>query len=328
MPTNRAPAAGLLLALAAALLPGPADAAALTSYIASRLPWRSGAAGAGLAFAPWRHRALDVLVLYAPHRDWWSMSNYLQGPSLKNLVRWTPQTVLSLAMVPASAKGQFAACAAGAFDPYFRQFGQLMAQDGAGRAVVRLGIEPNVGSASHPWGVDSVDQIPAWVGCFRREAAALKATAPGLRIEWTMAKRGKLPVNLLAMYPGDDAVDLVGVHYYDTGPVKSTQALWDQYYDATWNGGPWGLGTWLAAARAHGKGLAVSEWGVWDNGQGAAAADDPVYIRNMYGFFRAHADRLEYESYFDDRPGVNQIFPVGAFPRASAAYQQLWATGQ
>ena len=39
------------------------------------------------------------------------------------------------------------------------------------------------------------------------------------------------------MYPGDDVVDLWGVHYYDTGPQKSTQAIWDQYYDATYNGG-------------------------------------------------------------------------------------------
>jgi len=327
MPASRAPAA-LLLALAAALLPAPAGAAALTSYIASRLPWRSGAAGTGLAFAPWRHRALDVLVVYAQHQSWWAMSTYLQSRAFKGQVDWTPQLVLSLGLVPGSAKGQFAPCATGAFDAYYRQFGQLMAQAGAGRAVVRLGIEPNVGSASHPWGVDSADQIADWVGCFRREAAALKSAAPGLKIEWTMAKRGKLPVNLLALYPGDDAVDLLGVHYYDTGPEKSTQALWDKFYMATANGGPWGLGTWLAAAKAHGKGLAVSEWGVWDQGQGPAAADDPLYVRNMYAFFRANADAIEYESYFDDRPGVHQIFPVGAFPRASTAYQQLWAAGQ
>ena len=50
---------------------------------------------------------------------------------------------------------------------------------------------------------------------------------------------------MLAMYPGDDVVDVVGVHYYDSGPEKSTQALWDQYYNATYNGGPWGLGAWL-----------------------------------------------------------------------------------
>ena len=33
------------------------------------------------------------------------------------------------------------------------------------------------------------------------------------------------------MYPGDDLVDLWGVHYYDTGPEKNTQAIWNKYYE-------------------------------------------------------------------------------------------------
>src|SRR5690349_13556353 len=97
--------------------------------------------GPSQAFATWRRRALDALVLYVPHQDWYAMSTYFQGPTLQHLSRWTPQTVVSLGMVPGSAKGQFAGCAAGAFDFYYRQFGRLMIQDGAGQAVVRLGIE-------------------------------------------------------------------------------------------------------------------------------------------------------------------------------------------
>ena len=34
----------------------------------------------------------------------------------------------------------------------------------------------------------------------------------------------------------------------------------------TYNGDLWGLGTWLAAARAHRKKLGVAEWGVWQPG--------------------------------------------------------------
>ena len=84
----------------------------------------------------------------------------------------------------------------------------------------------------------------------------------------------------LDLYPGDDVVDVIGAHYYDSGPEKNTQALWDEYY-RTFNGGPWGIGTWLAFAREHGKRLGMAEWGVWDQGQGARA-DDPVYMDNMY----------------------------------------------
>ena len=58
------------------------------------------------------------------------------------------------------------------------------------------------------------------------------------------------------MYPGDDVVDLIGVHYYDTGPLKNTQAIWDKYYNITYNNGPWGLGAWLKFARDHKKKIA------------------------------------------------------------------------
>ena len=87
-------------------------------------------------------------------------------------------------------------------------------------------------------------------------------------------------------------VDLWGVHYYDSGPLMNTQTRWDAAYTRTFNGGPWGLGTWLQAARQHGKKLAVSEWGVWQQaGQAAAAADDPVYVDNVFRFFGANAAR-------------------------------------
>ena len=89
----------------------------------------------------------------------------------------------------------------------------------------------------------------------------------------------------MQMYPGDDLVDIMGVHYYDSGPEKNTQATWDQYYNITYNGQPWGIGTWLAAAQAHGKRLGVAEWGVWAQGL-RRWADDPVYIANMYKFFK------------------------------------------
>ena len=196
-------------------------------------------------------------------------------------------------LLPTSNKGQFAQCAAGAFDGSFRQIGANLKAAGAQGTVVRLGWEANIGSDSHPWGVDTADQVPAYKACWRRAAAALKAGGPGLNIEWTSAKKTQnTALHVLDMYPGDDVVDVVGVHYYDSGPEKNTQALWDKYYNITFNGGPWGLGTWLAFAKAHGKQLGIAEWGLWrQGGLSAAQADDPVYIDNMYRFFRANAGR-------------------------------------
>src|SRR4051794_28874715 len=128
--------------------------------------------------------------------------------------------------------------------------------------------------------------------------------------------------------PGDDVVDLWGVHYYDSGPQKGTQALWDQYYGLSDNGGPWGIGAWLAAAQAHGKELGVGEWGLWrQDGQAAPAADDPVYIDNMYRFFRDHAPAIAYETYFDAM-GVHALCPGVPFPAAAARYRADWSLGR
>ena len=124
-------------------------------------------------------------------------------------------------------------------------------------------------------------------------------------------------------------VDLWGVHYYDSGPLMNSQPLWDAAYRRTFNGGPWGLGAWLQAATTpveqggHGKRLAVSEWGVWQRGgQTAAAADDPVYVHNMWQFFQANAASIAYESYLSS--AGHALCPNTSYPNAAAQYQADW----
>src|SRR3954447_17444072 len=182
------------------------------------------------------------------------MVAFTAGGYWRAKARLAPLTVVSLSLLTSSTKGQFAQCAAGQFDGSFRQIGANLRGSGARGLVVRLGWEANIGSDAHPWGVDGPAQVPAYRACWRRAAEALKAGGPGLLLEWTNAKRTRnLDLHVMQMYPGDDVVDVMGVHYYDTDPVKDTQALWDEYYDATYNDGPWGLGTWLQFARSHRK---------------------------------------------------------------------------
>jgi hypothetical protein len=253
-----------LAALVAPLLPdaralGQFDAAEITSPILSGLPWRSGASCGEPGFAAWRGgRALDVNVSFVRHASWQEMFSFLSTAYYRGVARQTPQLVSSLALLPHSEKKQHAACAAGAFDANFRQIGSLLTQAGAGNAIVRLGWEPNIGSDSHPWGIDSAAEIPAYVECFRHAVTALRTTAPGLKIEWTNAKKGGLPVSVLAAYPGDAYVDLFGVHYYDNDPAMPTQAAWDEILNATRRnvGGPHGIAQWLSTAQAYGKKLA------------------------------------------------------------------------
>ena len=198
--------------------------------------------------------------------------------------------------------------------------------------MVRLGWEANIGSGVHPWGVDTADQVPAYVQCWRHAALALKTGGPRLNLEWTNAKKTQnKALSVLAMYPGNDVVDLIGVHYYDTGPLKNTQTIWDKYYSMTFNGGPWGLGTWLKFAQDHGKKLGVGEWGIKQlSGQTSAMADDPVYMDNMYKFFHNNADAIAYETYFngDTTSGGHKLCPSTVYPNAVAVYQNDWGLGQ
>jgi hypothetical protein len=271
---------------------------------------------------------MDVHVGFVEHDTWERMFRHFRGGYFRAFVRRTPQVVVSMPMMPRSARRQLAACGGGQFDATFRQFGALLVEAGAGGAIIRLGWEANIGSRSHPWGIDGTGDVADYKRCFQREAAALRSAAPGVTIEWTNAKRGALPISVLETYPGDAAVDLVGVHYYNNRPKIVTERDWAARYAATHNGGPWGLGGWLAAAKARGKRLAVGEWGQWTRGgESFAQADQPVYVDAMHRFFRANAGDIAYENYFNCRD-QHRIYPTTGLPRSSDRYRQLWSSGR
>lgn len=317
-------ALGAALGALAAPMSAP-SAANIDSPILSGLPWRSGAS-ADPDFGTWRGRRLDVRVVFIEHDSFDMMRKKLKGNQLRTNAAQTPQAVVSLAMLPRDRPGQHEACAGGEFDDEYREFGMLLVEAGAGAAVVRLGWEANGGPGNHPWGISDAAEVDDYIGCFRREALALKSAAPNLKIEWTNAKKGQLPISVLETYPGDDVVDIWGAHFYDTGPRKATQAVWDDYVvRENRRGGPWGLATWLREAKARGKKLAVSEWGMWNNGD-PAPPDDPVYIENMYCFFRANAADIAYENYYN-RAMAHQIYPSDQYPLGRAKYQELWSRG-
>src|SRR3954463_2238370 len=160
--------------------------------------------------------------------------------------------------------------------------------DGPHRRLDRVAQEMMGGEHSHPWGVDHASQIPAYLGCWRHAAAALKQGGPAIQVEFNSARVTRNPeFKSLDLYPGDDAADGWSIQYYDGGPLKSTQAIWDKIYAKTDNKDLFGLGTWLTAAKAHSKTFAVAEWGVWRQSDlTSAQADDPVFVDNMYRFFR------------------------------------------
>ena len=323
-----------LAAALALLAAAPALAIDLASPTVSGLPWRSGMSCAGPEQEAWRGRKLDVTVMFIPSESWDGMLKWLKSSYFKSKLGLAPQPVISMPMMP-HPEGQHVVCAGGAFDDHFRQMGLVLNADprSAG-AVIRLGWEFNRGSRNHPWGVDSPDDIPNYIACFRREVEALRSTAPRLLIEWAIGRETKMGADPFVAYPGGDVVDMIGFHYYDNarGPRQRTQAEFDrQAVQLLINEGFGGILTAFDLATAHGKKLAIAEWGMWKTTEDDLSqdldADDPVYVANMHNVFKTHTGQLAYENYYSCGDG-HMLHPQTLLPRGSAIYQQLWRAGQ
>src|SRR4051812_5603967 len=174
-PGRRGLASGLLLVAlttAGQTLAGPA----------SGLPWPSGAKDGLDCLAQLRGRAVDVGHVHVAAPDFPGLVR-ASGAWVLRYDRTVPVALNSFALLPAANKGQFARCAAGEFDGYWRQIGANLAQVGAGhRVIVEPGWEANIGSGSHPWGVDDASQVADYRACFQHAATALRAAFPGVEI--------------------------------------------------------------------------------------------------------------------------------------------------
>jgi len=289
------------------------------------LDWSSGVYVPGsdparhALFGTWRERPLDVVVDWPARQTW---SDVVDPAWLYRRWAGTPYTkVFGVAMIPSNEGATLSACANGAYDSYWRQFGTNIAAAGlAGDTVIRLGWEFNI--SSYAW---STSDPVLYADCWRRVVTAAESTAPHLRWDWTVNRgRSALMPDPRAAYPGDDYVDIVGVDSYDMWPAVTTEADWATHYS-----GSYGLRFWADFAAAHGKPMSVPEWGVISGSLAAGhnGGDNPFYIEHMVQFFRSLGPALAYESYFNANGtgcGCALVDPTQN-PLAAAAYRSAYA---
>ena len=126
----------------------------------SGLGWVSGATAGGFpCLADLRGRPLDVSHTYLTDTSFDGMVRQSAGWLQKEAKR-APLWVVSMGLLPSDDKGQFAHCAAGAFDGYFRQIGANLQKAGAQGTIVLPGWEANLGSAVHPGGSTTRPRSP------------------------------------------------------------------------------------------------------------------------------------------------------------------------
>jgi hypothetical protein len=284
----------------------------------SGLPWASGVypqdgtpAGAA-AFAVWRGRQLDVVDAWSARATW----AQIDDPTwLYQRWKGEPYTMaFGVAMLPEDVPGvSLQACADGAYNAYWREFGTVISSYGLGDSIIRLGWEFNGN-----WYVWQATNPTAWADCWRQIVTSARSTAPKLKWDWDVNRGVSAGLADPALaYPGNAYVSMIGIDSYDSWPPATTAAGWQRQLN-----GPQGLNYWLNFAKAHGKLLSVPEWGNVAIGTDAGA-DDAQYVNDMRAFFAANASEIAFECNFQGtKSTTGASYGAGtSIPKASAAYK-------
>jgi hypothetical protein len=313
---TRAPAA-------LAVLPGEGPRRLATTGRLSGLPWLSGVHTSNevqpfLGFGAWRGRPLDLAVVYPDREDGWGPL-VEPGWPVDQFAGFPGTLVISEPLYPAG-QGTNAACATGAYDNQWLRLGTFLVGRHRAASIIRVGWEFN--GLFNYWHADP--DPTDFVLCFRRVVTAIRSTDPAALIDWTFnAHTSPVPAGGTPWpaYPGDQYVDFVGIDSYDLDPPSPDPASFAAQCRT-----PNGLCVAAAFARAHGRKLAVGEWGVVSCRAGGGG-DNATYVDQMWATFLANADVLGYEAYFSDPAAGNvcsTLEPGGYDPRAGAEYRRLY----
>lgn len=180
--------------------------------------------------------------------------------------------------------------ATGAYDRHFTALARNLIAAGLGRSVIRLAHEANYEGSKNPVGARH-DQRVQWRRFWRRAARTMRRV-PGarFRFDWTINAHWQ-PIPLAEIYPGNDAVDIVGIDAYDAG-VTVSRNRW--HVIRTQQNG---IADVARFARRHGKPLSLPEWGLMPRGpRWLGGGDDPAYVDGIASTLRTN--RVAYQAYF------------------------------
>lgn|GEM_PF-2772470 len=191
-----------------------------------------------------------------------------------------------------------------------------------GHIDIRIGWELN--GDWFPWGINRSGNSPAtYAEAFRhavtefREVAAEHGQPDIFRFEWNF---NGLSPDPRAAYPGDAYVDVVGIDSY-------WNPRWTSYDPdagfAILRDGNFGLDWAREFALAHGKELAVSEWGVDTSGAVSDAAS--ARVLELYSdWLKAQGDLLVQQTYWDSNGAFPGLISDGHAPLTAKAYLEAF----
>jgi hypothetical protein len=224
-------------------------------------------------------------------------------------VKAKPGRNLALAIAPFPAGSSLAGCAAGQYDVYYRSLANNLASHGLHEVYLRFGWEMD--GKWYPWSAPAGSgKEQSFAACFRRFVQVMRQTQPAN--EWKFVFNPTVDTwpsvaYLETVWPGDEYVDVVGGNIYDqswalnTYPYPSPcdaacrltrqQNAWKVIYGPRLNG-------LRNFAIAHGKPMAIPEWGVIIRSDGHGGGDNPYFVQKMHDFIVDPANKIVYHSYF------------------------------
>jgi hypothetical protein len=233
----------------------------------------------------------------------------------------TPYTLsLAVPIIPTNASGDpvgtLAAGATGAYNANFVTLAQTLVAAGESNAYLRLGWEFDGGW--YTWSATTPAAEADYASYFQQIVTAMRSVSgEHFRFVWNPTAAAFTDgYDLNAAYPGNAYVDYIGLDDYDqTWVTPQTPATeWNQTT----------LPNLTAAhqfAAAHGKPLAVDEWGLSIRSDGHGLGDDPQFIDNFIAWMKNPANNVAFETYYDfDVSGQADAITDGSFPNSLVAF--------
>jgi hypothetical protein len=305
------------------------QAVAMYGIPGSGLPWHSGIWTGGEVTGvrvkqagTWRGTPMDFATVYPAYDTWAEIhdSNW----TVESFAGFKGRLSYGLPLLPKNCKGKWQDILNGSHDAVFRDIARLLIRNGHEDAAIRMGVEAN--GYWFPWSV-TVDTVGDYKAAFRRIERIMSAQSSKFTF-WVDLNGGTVLTGstdrlapLYQMYPGDDVVDGISMDHYNRFKLLAAdESSWRRAIAPSWAPG---LRDGVDFARQHGKGFAVSEWGL-DGVQGPG--DSPFFMQRMFDFFTESQDVLVYENYFSepDKYIVGDLYQTTQNPKSAALYRKLW----
>jgi hypothetical protein len=189
--------------------------------------------------------------------------------------------VLGVPIIPTSSGspvGTLAEGANGSYNAHFRTLAQNLVAAGQGNAILRIGWEFN--GNWETWSVLNPSDASNFADFFRQIVTTMRKVSPNFQYVWNLSDGSGTTSLFSRAYPGNNYVDYVGDDVYDGSCASNPtpQGAWKSFLTGTA-----GLDWVSRFAAAHGKPMAIPEWGIEgkENGSCSGLGDDPYFIKQM-----------------------------------------------